>query len=396
MGRAQLRDRHHHPAPRRSRPRRTRPCRRTRSTAPPTPDDRSRARRPPTRSTSSRTATARSRDPTAGAWPVLTAPLPVADAAPTVDASPLPRPPIAATTITLTAGGSDDFGIKRVRFADGGTTLGIVTAPPYTPGRDHPRRRRVRLHPHVQRGRDGLQRPDRRSGRSRSLHGDPCRRHLTARGHGDAAHASATRPTKPALAFNGVPSERSRRDHEASASCSPRRARRASSRSTLFLGARRICTLTAAPFGPATSRRPVPTSAARRCAPSSPTRSARPPRRPQRHRRASSRAKLTHQDRKKYDQGQQGQADDPRQDRDSRPRHARPRRAPARSRCTIKRRGRSVLNQQVSLSKSCTFSRSVIAARGKQSFSVTRQVRWEHRPEDRRARPGGSRDVASP
>jgi len=37
----------------------------------------------------------------------------------------------------------------------------------------------------------------------------------------------------------------------------------------------------------------------------------------------------------------------------------------------IKRRGRSVLNQQVSLSKSCTFSRSVIAARGKQSFSVT-------------------------
>ena len=37
----------------------------------------------------------------------------------------------------------------------------------------------------------------------------------------------------------------------------------------------------------------------------------------------------------------------------------------------IKRRGRSVLNQQVSLSKSCTFSRSVTAARGKQSFSVT-------------------------
>ena len=30
-----------------------------------------------------------------------------------------------------------------------------------------------------------------------------------------------------------------------------------------------------------------------------------------------------------------------------------------------------MLNQQVSLSKSCTFSRSVIAARGKQSFSVT-------------------------
>jgi hypothetical protein len=38
---------------------------------------------------------------------------------------------------------------------------------------------------------------------------------------------------------------------------------------------------------------------------------------------------------------------------------------------TIKLAGRSVLNQQVSLSKTCTFSRSVTAARSKQSFSVT-------------------------
>ena len=38
---------------------------------------------------------------------------------------------------------------------------------------------------------------------------------------------------------------------------------------------------------------------------------------------------------------------------------------------TIKRAGRSVLNQQVALSKSCTFSRSVTAKRSKQSFSVT-------------------------
>jgi hypothetical protein len=38
---------------------------------------------------------------------------------------------------------------------------------------------------------------------------------------------------------------------------------------------------------------------------------------------------------------------------------------------TIKRAGRSVLNQQVGLSKSCTFQRSVTAARGKQPFSVS-------------------------
>ena len=37
----------------------------------------------------------------------------------------------------------------------------------------------------------------------------------------------------------------------------------------------------------------------------------------------------------------------------------------------IKRAGRSVLNQRVKLSKSCTFSRSVTAARGNQKFSVS-------------------------
>ena len=36
------------------------------------------------------------------------------------------------STITLTADGSDDFGIKRVRFADGAATLGTATLPPYT------------------------------------------------------------------------------------------------------------------------------------------------------------------------------------------------------------------------------------------------------------------------
>jgi hypothetical protein len=38
---------------------------------------------------------------------------------------------------------------------------------------------------------------------------------------------------------------------------------------------------------------------------------------------------------------------------------------------TIRRSDRSVLNQQLGLSKSCTFQRSVTAARSKQSFSVS-------------------------
>jgi hypothetical protein len=33
--------------------------------------------------------------------------------------------------VTLTATASDDFGVKRVRFADGATTLGTATLPPY-------------------------------------------------------------------------------------------------------------------------------------------------------------------------------------------------------------------------------------------------------------------------
>ena len=41
-----------------------------------------------------------------------------------------PRPP--GDDVTLTATPADDFGVKRVRFTDGATTLGTVDAPPYT------------------------------------------------------------------------------------------------------------------------------------------------------------------------------------------------------------------------------------------------------------------------
>ena len=70
-------------------------------------------------------------DPQNGQLPILTAPIPVDDAVPTVS---LAGPASAArgTTITLTATAGDDFGVKRVRFAEGLTTIGTATQAPYT------------------------------------------------------------------------------------------------------------------------------------------------------------------------------------------------------------------------------------------------------------------------
>ena len=70
------------------------------------------------------------------------------------------RAPPAARTITLIASASDDFGIKRVRFAEGATTLGTATTPPYTVNVHDPGQRGLQHRPHVQRDRDGLARPD--------------------------------------------------------------------------------------------------------------------------------------------------------------------------------------------------------------------------------------------
>ena len=69
--------------------------------------------------------------PTTGQFPVLTAPIPVDDAAPTVTlAGPATAAP--GATITLTASPADDFGVKRVRFTSGTTTLGTASVAPYT------------------------------------------------------------------------------------------------------------------------------------------------------------------------------------------------------------------------------------------------------------------------
>ena len=66
-----------------------------------------------------------------GQFPILTAPIPISDAAPTVGLSvnPSARP---GDVVTLVATAADDIGVKRVRFTDGSTTIGTLTAPPYS------------------------------------------------------------------------------------------------------------------------------------------------------------------------------------------------------------------------------------------------------------------------
>jgi hypothetical protein len=70
-------------------------------------------------------------NPDTGEYPVLTAPIPMSDAPPTIQLS-APASAARGATVTLTASPADDFGVKRVRFTVGTTTLGTVTLPPYT------------------------------------------------------------------------------------------------------------------------------------------------------------------------------------------------------------------------------------------------------------------------
>ena len=292
-------------------------------------------------------------DPTAGAWPVLTAPLPVADAAPTASLS-APATADRGTTITLSAGGSDDFGIKRVRFADGGTTVGIVTAPPYTQVVTIP--------------------ADAACGSTRTYTA------VVMDSSGQTKSASSTvtvtcpapqpppqpAPAKPAIAFNGVPSTLSRTTKirfNATAEAGVKTVE-------LFLGARRICTLTAAPFGSCDvtatgadvgrqALRAVVTDALGSTAQATANVTV-----------AKFATKVTTSVKTTNVTGNKAK-------RTISGKIAVPANVTKAQACTgkvtvqIKRSGRSVLNQQVSLSKSCTFSRSVTAARGKQSFSVS-------------------------
>jgi hypothetical protein len=66
-----------------------------------------------------------------GEWPVLSAPIPVDDAAPTVaitGGATVAR----GATMTVAATAADDFGVKAVTFYDGATKIGTSTGPSYT------------------------------------------------------------------------------------------------------------------------------------------------------------------------------------------------------------------------------------------------------------------------
>jgi len=69
-------------------------------------------------------------DPNAGELPVVDAPIPVADAPPTVslaaDAAAYDR----GDTVHLTTAAGDDFGVRRVTFYDGSTSIGSVAPSP--------------------------------------------------------------------------------------------------------------------------------------------------------------------------------------------------------------------------------------------------------------------------
>lgn len=70
-------------------------------------------------------------DPTAGEYRIADAPIPVADLPPSVALRASAAVAARGAGATLTAEAADDFGVKSVRFSQGATTLGTVGAPPY-------------------------------------------------------------------------------------------------------------------------------------------------------------------------------------------------------------------------------------------------------------------------
>lgn len=68
-----------------------------------------------------------------GQYAIVDAPMPVDDAAPddvSLEASSLSEEP--GRAVTLSATGSDDFGVRRVTFYDGSAAVGTATTPPYS------------------------------------------------------------------------------------------------------------------------------------------------------------------------------------------------------------------------------------------------------------------------
>lgn len=69
--------------------------------------------------------------PTAGEYPIASAPLPISDAAPTASLTG-PASVQPGQAVPLTAVADDDIGVKKVTFYAGATVLGSASVPPYT------------------------------------------------------------------------------------------------------------------------------------------------------------------------------------------------------------------------------------------------------------------------
>jgi hypothetical protein len=283
-----------------------------------------------------------------GQYPVLTAPIPVSDAPPTIALS-APTTASPGQTITLTATPGDDFGVKRVRFASGSTTLGIATLPPYTQS--------------YTLGSDAA------CGSTRSLAA------VASDSANQTASATATitvtcptpapAPAKPTLAW-GV-SSASTVKGSINVSLTP--AAQAGLKSiAVFLGNRQVCTITKAPYSCKVSAtgadvgsqtlRAVITDELGSTAEIT---------------RAIKVAKFTSKltlsvERKKVNGGVK---------RTLEGKLSFPSAVTKAQGCSgtvqlvVKRGGRSLLNQEVKVSKSCTFSRSITAASSNQSFEAS-------------------------
>jgi hypothetical protein len=290
-------------------------------------------------------------DPSNGALPILSAPIPVDDAAPTLVSLTGPASADRGSAITLTASGTDDFGIKRVRFTDGGATLGTATLPPYTQAATIPAGAACD------------------STRTYSA--------VVMDSLGQTSAASTVvkvtcpappqpAPGPPSIAFSSPPKTLSGTTRVQFAPVAPAGLKQVE----LFLGSRKVCTLTAATFTACEvtatgadvgtqALRAVVTDALGSTAQS--TVSVVVPK---------FATKVATKVTKKNVKG--GKARRTISGSISIPKNVTKAQAcSGKVTVTIKRAGRSVLNQQVSLSKSCTFSRSVTASRSKQSFSIT-------------------------
>jgi hypothetical protein len=293
--------------------------------------------------------------PTTGQFPVLTAPLPVDDASPTVT---LTAPDSAApgATITLAASPADDFGVKRVRFTSGTTTLGTASVAPYTQSVVIPAEaacNSTRAYSAVVT--DSL---GQTSSAAKSVT-------VTCPAPAPQPTTQPSLPAAPTLAFLSWPSPL-----RGSGGATFAVTAAAGLKSVaVFLGGRQVCTLTAAPFTctiKATGAdvggqalRAVVTDVLGSTA---------------EIQRSITVAKFTPslslKIAKKSLKGNKVK-------RTVSGKLALPTGVTAAQGCsgtvtlTITRAGRSLLNQQVKLSKTCTFSRSVTAARSNQSFSVS-------------------------